>query len=157
MRRSDREITDVNEIIEVIKRCDVCRLALNDGGWPYIVPLNFGMEYENGTLRLYFHSALEGRKLDLIRAEDRAAFEMDCGHKLQYFADRCMCTMAYESVAGRGRIKLLEGAEKADALDRLMAQYHPEGGANYDAAVISRTAVYCLTAEEFTGKRKKPK
>ena len=38
MRREDREITDFNEIINIIKKCDVCRIALNDKDFPYIVP-----------------------------------------------------------------------------------------------------------------------
>ena len=33
MRRSDREIKDFDEIIEVINKCDVCRLAINDGDY----------------------------------------------------------------------------------------------------------------------------
>ena len=44
MRQGNREITELNEIIGVMKKCDVCRLALNDNGYPYILPLNFGME-----------------------------------------------------------------------------------------------------------------
>ena len=44
MRRHDREITDKNEILEIMDRCDVCRLAFNDGDYPYILPLNFGIE-----------------------------------------------------------------------------------------------------------------
>jgi len=28
MRRKDREVTDLSEIIEIMKNCDVCRLAL---------------------------------------------------------------------------------------------------------------------------------
>ena len=50
MRRSDREITDRNEIIQVMKQCDVCRLAFNDEAVPYILPLNFGLQYENGSI-----------------------------------------------------------------------------------------------------------
>lgn len=49
MRRKDREVTDLSEIIEIMKNCDVCRLALNDDGFPYILPLNFGMAV-NGDL-----------------------------------------------------------------------------------------------------------
>lgn len=30
MRRKDREITDFNEIIKIIKKCETCTLALND-------------------------------------------------------------------------------------------------------------------------------
>ena len=48
MRRKDREITDFNEIIEIIKKCDVCRIAMNDGDFPYIVPLNFGLDVQDG-------------------------------------------------------------------------------------------------------------
>ena len=50
MRRKDREITDVDEMINIMKKCDTCAIALNDEetGFPYIVPLNFGMEVKDG-------------------------------------------------------------------------------------------------------------
>jgi len=54
MRRKDREVTDLSEIM---KNCDVCRLALNDDGFPYILPLNFGMAVNGEKITLYFHSA----------------------------------------------------------------------------------------------------
>lgn len=50
MRRKDREITDFHELIEIMKKCDVCRIALKDeDGYPYIVPLNFGLEVQGET------------------------------------------------------------------------------------------------------------
>lgn len=52
MRQEDREIKELDEKIEVMKKCDVCRLALNDDGYPYILPLNFGMEVIDGKVRL---------------------------------------------------------------------------------------------------------
>ena len=42
MRKADREIKNKEEIIDIIKRCDVIRLAFNNGDYPYILPLNFG-------------------------------------------------------------------------------------------------------------------
>lgn len=57
MRRKDREITSKEEMLDVIRRSDVCRLALNDDGYPYILPLNFGMKEEDGKVVLYFHGA----------------------------------------------------------------------------------------------------
>ena len=58
MRRNDREITEFSEMTDVMKRCDVCRLALNDeDGYPYLLPLNFGMEETDGRVTLYFHGA----------------------------------------------------------------------------------------------------
>ena len=41
MRRKDRQINDFMEIYDIIKRCDICRIALNNDGYPYILPLNF--------------------------------------------------------------------------------------------------------------------
>ena len=157
MRQKNREITELNEIVEVMRSCDVCRLALNDDGYPYIVPLNFGLEVIDGTIKLYFHSALEGYKLDLIKKDNRASFEMDCKHQLQYFEEKGYCTMAYESVVGRGRIRILDEEEKMDALKKIMSQYHKDKEAYFNPAAISRTMVYVLTVEKITGKRKNPK
>lgn len=69
---------------------------------------NFGTEVVDGKVRLYFHSALEGYKVELIKKDNRASFEMDCKHQLQYFEEKGYCTMAYESVIGSGRIRILE-------------------------------------------------
>ena len=54
MRRKDREITDFDEMMKIIAKCDTCRLALFDDEFPYIVPLNFGTDVEEGQLYLYF-------------------------------------------------------------------------------------------------------
>lgn len=157
MRQKNREIKEFNEIIEVMKSCDVCRLALNDGGYPYILPLNFGIEVVDGKLNLYFHSALEGHKVDLIKKDNRASFEMDCRHQLQYFEEKGYCTMSYESVIGRGRIRILDEEEKMDALMKLMDHYHMGKEAYFNPAAIPRTLVYVLEVEKITGKRKEPK
>lgn len=160
MRRSDREITDFEEICKVMGECDVLRIALNDtDGYPYLIPLNFGMEAEDGKVTFYFHSALEGHKLDLIREDARAAFEMDCKHVLQYQEEKCYCTMAYDSVCGRGRIHILSDEEKIDALRKLMKHYHAHGTEemNFNPATLARTCAYCMEVEQITGKRKLPK
>lgn len=157
MRRSDREITNIDEMVEVIRKCDVCRIALNDDGFPYILPLNFGLDYTDGVIKFYFHSALEGKKLDLIQADNRAGFELDCNHQLQYFEDRGYCTMSYESIIGKGTIEILGDEAKMEALRKLMDQYHPGKDAYFNPAAMSRTTVYCLTVSEITGKRKEPK
>ena len=156
MRRSDREITDRNEMIEVMKRCDVCRLALNDEGYPYILPLNFGMEADEENIVLYFHGAVKGRKYELIEKDNRASFEMDCAHRLVVDEERGHCTMEYESVIGRGRVEMVPEEEKREALRSLMKQYHPEN-VNFDERAMPRTGVFKLTVEEMTGKRRKVK
>ena len=97
MRRKDREITDISEIIDLMKKCDVYRLGLNDNGFPYILPLNFGMEQdEEGKVTLYFHSALEGRKTELLKEGLKASFEMDTKHEIEYDEGRGYCTYYFE-------------------------------------------------------------
>lgn len=156
MRVKHREITDWNELITIMKRCDVCRIALNDKEYPYILPLNFGLDVSEGNVTLYFHSALEGYKWELLAKDNRASFEMDCEHELEYFEDKGYCTMAYESVIGRGRITELNETEKAATLQKLMNHYHGENS-YYNPEAISRTRVYILTVENMTGKRKEKK
>lgn len=156
MRRKDRQITNLEEIISVIKKCDVCRLALNDDGYPYIIPLNFGLKVDEGKISLIFHSALEGKKTELIKKDERAAFEMDTDHILRYDREKGYCTMSYESVAGRGRIRILPDGEKRSALQSIMNRYHTDG-AYFNPRAIPRTLVYALEVEEITGKRKLPK
>ena len=154
MRRHDREITDKNEILEIMDRCDVCRLAFNDGDYPYILPLNFGIEEKAGHIILYFHSALEGYKTELIKRDNRVSFEMDCRHELKYDDEKGYCTMAYESVIGRGRIEVLPEEEKAKALRKIMEHYHHSEDTYFNPAAIPRTLVYMLMIEEMTAKRK---
>lgn len=153
MRRSDREIKNTDEIIDVMRRCDVCRLALNDGGYPYILPLNFGMKTENGVITLYFHGASEGRKFEVIAADNRASFEMDCSHRLVSNEETGHCTMEYESVIGRGRVEIVPDDKKYEALRVLMAHYHLEDF-TFSREAIPRTTVLKLTVEQFTGKRR---
>lgn len=154
MRRHDREITDKNEILEIMNRCDVCRLAFNDGDYPYILPLNFGIEEKGGHIILYFHSALKGYKTELIKRDNRVSFEMDCKHELKYDDEKGYCTMAYESVIGRGRIEVLPDEEKANALRKLMGHYHKSDDAYFNPAAIPRTLVYMMVIEGMTAKRK---
>lgn len=153
MRRSDREIKDFEEIVEVIKKCEICRLALNDEEYPYILPLNFGMQLDNGKIVFYFHGATEGKKYELIARNNKASFEMDCSTKLVTILEDGNCTMEYESVIGQGTVEILPDEEKERALDILMKHYHKEDFP-YNKAVIPRTTVFKMTVDTCTGKRR---
>ncbi len=156
MRRSDREITDFNEMVEIIKKCDVCRVALNDAEYPYILPLNFGMGIVDGKIVLYFHGANEGTKYGLIEKDSRASFEMDCGHKLIMNDEKMSCTMAYESVIGHGTIEKVSDAGKYDALVAIMKQYHQEDFP-FNKDIMPKTTVLKLTVDSCTAKRREAK
>ncbi len=151
MRRSDREIKNFEDIIHIMERCDVCRLALNDDGYPYILPLNFGMEVKGNQIVLYFHGATEGKKYELMAKDRRASFEMDCSHRLVLDEVQGNCTMEYESVIGKGVIEMVSDEDKYDALCILMKHYHREAFP-FNKAVMPKTNVWRLTVETVTGK-----
>lgn len=60
MRRKEREVTDKEEIRQILEKGQVIRIAMNNGEYPYILPVNYGYEMENGRL----HSQLRIRKCD---------------------------------------------------------------------------------------------
>ena len=154
MRRQDREITDRKEIIGIMKSCDACHIAFHNDDFPYIIPLNFGMSYDGETIKLYFHSAKEGTKLDLLRKNSKVAFAMDCNHNL-VMRDNGSCTMEYESVCGNGTLRLVEDEEKEFGLTAIMEQYHGEKECHFPEQVLKMTEVMELTVNEITGKRLK--
>lgn len=154
MRRADREITAREEMVEVLKECDVMRLAFRDGEVPYILPLNFGMEEQGKALTFYFHGAREGYKYELIAREGRASFEADCKHRLVYDEVHDVCTMEYLSVIGRGKVSLVEEeGEVLHALALLMAHYGREQTV-FRKEVVAMTRVFKLEVESMTGKRR---
>lgn len=153
MRRADREITDFQEMVDVMERCDVCRLGFNAAEVPYILPLNFGMEVQNDQIVLYFHGAQEGTKYELIARDNRVSFEMDCGHRLILDDEKRTCSMVYESVIGRGLIETVRDSEKLRALKLIMAHYRQEDFPIPEETAAA-TVVFQLTVSEMTGKRR---
>ncbi len=155
MRRSDRQITDFGDIVDVLRRCRVCRLAFIDNdGYPYIVPLNFGFLASGGRLTFYFHSAHVGKKIDLIRHDRKAAFEFDLVGQLVAGDAACDYTMTYESVCGTGDVTVVtDDGEKARGLGLIMQQYAPDRSFTFDDAALRSVAVLKLAVREITGKR----
>lgn len=148
---SDREIVGFDELIDVVRDCDVCRLGINTDGVPYIVPLNFGMSVENGVLALYFHGALEGLKYDLIAKDSHVSFEMDCSHRLVIDEDKGMCTMTYRSVIGEGTIEDVPVEGRYESLKTILAHYGRDD-LPVPERLIGITRVLKLTVTRMTGK-----
>lgn len=154
MRRKDREITDINEVIAVMRQCAVVRVALFDGDYPYIVPLNFGVQVNGSTITLYFHCAGEGKKLELIKHCNKAAFEMDRPGRFIDGEKACASTMPFESVCGRGILEVVSNnQEKLEGLTAIMHQYSEKPAFEFDENELRAVTVLKLTVCDITGKR----
>jgi nitroimidazol reductase NimA-like FMN-containing flavoprotein (pyridoxamine 5'-phosphate oxidase superfamily) len=156
MRRKDKEITDVNEKLEVIAKCKVCRLGLSENNYPYVVPLNYGFSYDNGKLTLYFHGALEGKKIDIIQKNNNACFEIDCDTKLVEGENPCDFGYEFKSIIGFGKIIMLDTKdEKINGLNYLMKQQTGKDiKHDFYEHQLNNVAVFKMPVEEFTGKQK---
>ncbi|GAB4174570.1 MAG: pyridoxamine 5'-phosphate oxidase family protein [Geothermobacteraceae bacterium] len=150
MRRSDRALNP-DQCQKLLAAANVCRLALVDPeqGIPYIVPLTYGWEPD----RLVFHAALEGRKLDLIRSQGRAAFEIDLHSGIIDAQKACDWTVKFASVIGTGRVRILdEERDKSLALERLMRHNGYSGPLEMPPAAVRGTAVFELRIGQMSGK-----
>ena len=153
MRRADREIREFDRMLAVADACDCCRLGLLDDAGAYIVPLNFGYEAEGEKLTLYFHGAGQGKKIDLIREQKSASFEMDTRHALVEVETACAYSYRYQSVMGRGRIRLIEEyEEKVHGLQAIMAHYSLDREFAFGEEAVNRTAVIKLEVEAWSCK-----
>ena len=63
--------------MNIIEECDIIHIGLNDGDYPYIVPLNFGYHVEEGKISFYIHGAMAGRKYELLKRNGKCSFEME--------------------------------------------------------------------------------
>ena len=88
-----------------MKKCDVCRVALNNDGYPYILPLNFGKDIKDDKIELYFHRAIEGTKYELIKKDNRASFEMNCEHKLKQKLNLEVVQWSMKALLGKDTLK----------------------------------------------------
>lgn len=156
MRRADRQVSDLIELEKMIRSCDVCRLGLCYDNIPYVVPMNFGYELQGEKLTLYFHCANEGKKLDILRKNPNACFEMDCGHELVAGKTGCDWSMNFESIIGQGKIEFVEEMqEKTAAVSKLMEHYSGRTDFSFDENLMNHVTVLKLISADFTGKRRK--
>ena len=148
MRRSNQEL-ERETCIDILKREPRGVLSLiGDGGYPYGIPMDF--VYKDDSI--YFHSAIEGHKIDAIRADPKASFcVIDKGYKPEgewaYY---------FNSVIVFGRISEIEdNNKKREALRMLAGKYFPtdEDAGGEIENTLGRVACLRLDIEQVSGKQ----
>ena len=150
MRRSDKQITDPRVIEEILSKSELCHLGLVDNGEAYIVPVNYG--YRDNVI--YIHSALEGRKMDILRKNNAVTFEITYFSKVVEADIACKWGAHYRSMMGRGSIQIETDAnEKRKSLDIIMKKHGAGDILVYDDAILARLAILKLTITSITAKQ----
>ena len=152
MRRKDREVSDINDLLSIVEECRICHLGLLDDKGMYIVPLNYGFEYINQNLVLYFHSAQVGRKIDAIKQNPNVCIEMDCDHRLIEGDLACDYSFGFKSIIGNGKASIINDYdEKIKGLSLLM-KHETQKEFEFDEKMVHRVSVIKVVLDEFTGK-----
>ena len=154
MTKRERQVTDLGEIARILEAGKVLHLGLAVDNEPYVVPMNYGHTFEDGKLTLYLHSALRGKKLDMIRANPRVFFEIDCDRMPFDGKLPCQYGMVYSSLMGRGTATLVEDVEeKIRAMVHLMKTQTGKDF-TFDEKLVSIVAVIRIDVEEYTAKHR---
>ncbi|MFC1955933.1 pyridoxamine 5'-phosphate oxidase family protein [Chloroflexota bacterium] len=142
-------MTEIDDIEKIIEKALCCRIGLVDDDEPYIVPVSFG--YERNAF--YFHTALEGRKIGLIKRNNKVCFEIDADVVMVEDLESYNCTANYRSIFGTGRAFILESdEEKSHGLKLIIKQY---GMKDFDfpKTRLDKTLVVEVDINSITGKK----
>jgi len=152
MRKSEREIRDVPELIDILVKGKFATISLCRDDEPYIVTLSYG--YDPDEHALYFHAAPVGLKLDFIKSNPRA-----CGTVVEdhgYVVDQC--EQNYRSLVFFGTMSLVDDLhEKKHGLNILLKHLEEEPEPIKkrnvpDDKSYKKVAILKLKITEMTGK-----
>lgn len=153
MKRQERQITDENELEEILSLGRYAVIAMCRGSEPYIVTLSYG--YDQAQNALYFHTARTGQKMDFIRQnpnvcatilEDRGYTQNACAH-------------AYRSVVLFGKMAFVEDTEQKKHGVAVILNHLEENPDTIRERVLKSDAVYSTIAvlkleiAQMTGKK----
>ena len=154
MTKREFQITDEAKIRAILDTAKVLHLGLAVDNEPYVVPMNYGYTMEDGKLVLYLHSALKGKKLDMMRENPKVFFSIECD--LLPFEGQVACQygLSYSSLMGRGTARLLENVEeKMEAMSILMKTQTGKDF-TFEDRLVSIVAVIRIDVTEYTAKHR---
>lgn len=150
MRRLDKEITSQDVINEILSNSSVLRIGFAIENTPHIVPVNFA--HENG--KLFVHSAPEGNKISLIKANNLVCFEMELYDEIITDAKACNCTTKYRSVIGWGNIRISNARdEKIHGLNLIMSKYGSKTACEYSEGMLNNMVIIIIEIDKLSGKQ----
>ena len=154
MTKRERQVTDEKQILHILDTAKVLHLGLAVNDEPYVVPMNYGYTMEEGKLVLYLHSAVRGKKLDMIRANPRVFFELDCDLAPFEGQKPCQYGLVYSSVMGRGTASIVEDVEEKKRAMVYLMKTQTQKDFEFRDEWVSIVAVIRIDVEEYTAKHR---
>ena len=154
MTKRELQITDEGRILEILDTAKVLHLGLSVDDEPYVVPMNYGYCLENGKLILYLHSAVRGKKLDMIRRNPKVFFELDCD-RIPFAGEKpCQYGLSYASVMGRGTARIVEDVEEKKKAMSVLMKTQTQKDFSFEDRLVSIVAVIRIDVAEYTAKHR---
>ena len=154
MTKRERQITDPQQIQRILDTGKVLHLGLAVDNEPYVVPMNYGYTKENGKLVMYLHSAVRGKKLDMIRINPKVFFEIDCD--LVPFESELPCQygLSYSSVMGKGIARIVDDVEEKKKAMSVLMKTQTGKDFTFEDRLVSIVAVIRIDVEAYTAKHR---
>ena len=154
MTKRELQITDLHEIRNILDTASVLYLGLCANNEPYVVPMNYGYTMEEGKLTLYLHSAVKGKKLDMIRSNPNVFFALDCGRTPFEGKVACQYGLSYSSVMGRGTACIVDDVEEKKQAMSILMKTQTKKDFTFEDRLVSIVAVIRIDVAEFTAKHR---
>ena len=154
LTKRERQVTDPEQISRILDTGKVLHLGLAVDNEPYVVPMNYGYTMEDGRLIVYLHSALKGKKLDMIRANPNVFFEMDCDRAPFEGEKPCQYGLVYSSVMGRGTARIIEDVEEKKKAMSILMKTQTGKDFSFEDRLVSIVAVIRIDVAEYTAKHR---
>ena len=154
MTKRELQITDPVQIRAILDSAKVLHLGLAVNNEPYVVPMNYGYTMEEGKLTLYLHSAVKGRKLDMLRENPNVFFELECD-RVPFAGEKpCQYGLSYSSVMGRGKAVIVADAEEKMAAMTQLMKTQTGKDFTFNEQLVSIVAVIRIDVSEYTAKHR---
>ena len=152
--KREREVTDPQQIQYILDTAKVLHLGMVDGDEPYVLPMNYGYTLEEGQLTLYLHGATKGRKLDVIRANPKVFFSLECD-VVPFEGDRpCQYGTTYASVMGRGIAEIVENVEEKCQAMAVLMRTQTSKEFTFNEKLVSIVSVIRIRVSSYTAKHR---
>ncbi len=154
MTRREQQVTDINEIIEILEKSKVVHVGMIDGDEPYVVPMNYGYVLENDKLTIYLHGARRGRKIDAIKANPKVFYEMCCDITPFEGEVACKYGITYASIMGRGLATLVEDVEEKKKALSILMKTQTGKDFQFEDKLTTVVSIIKIDTLEFTAKKR---
>ena len=154
MTKRERQVTDPKQIQEILDKGMVLHLGLCVDNEPYVVPMNYGYTMENGKLVIYLHSAVRGKKLDMIGANPKVFFAIDCDRQPFDGVKPCQYGLVYSSVMGKGIAQIVDDVEEKKKAMSILMKTQTGKDFTFEDRLVSIVAVIRIDVEEYTAKHR---